>query len=529
MMKKRTKREREALEAQMEKNKFYITTAIAYSSSKPHIGNTYEIILTDAIARYHRLLGYDVFFQTGTDEHGQKIETKAAEAGKTPIDYVNDVTDEIRKLWTVLGSSHDSFVRTTDPEHKDKVSDIFERLYKQGDIYKGEYVGLYCTPCESFFTESQLIEGKCPDCGREVKHYSEEAYFLKLSKYEDKLKQYLIDNPDFIEPESRKNEIVKNFLEPGLQDLCVSRTSFKWGVPVKFDDEHVVYVWIDALSNYITFMGYDPKNESSDFFKKMWPADLHVLGKDILRFHAIYWPIILMALNLDLPKKILAHPWVLMGEDKMSKSRGNIVYIDDLINEYGRDPVRYYFLSQVPFANDGTFTEELLVNTINSDLANVLGNLVKRTQSMIVKYQGGKLYPNIKYGELDSEYIKYIEECKKNSIDKIRKYRVADSLNDIMKIFERSNKYIDETTPWILFKEGNKERLEEVLYNLSEVIVNGAILLQAFLPDTSEKILDYFNVDEINTIEEKLTKLVNCEKLIEEKEPMFIRIEKDKK
>ena len=511
------------------KPKYYISTAIAYASAKPHIGNTYEIVLADAIARYKRLTGYDVYFQTGTDEHGQKIEQKAIEKGLDPQEYVDQTSLEVRKVWDTMNSSYDKFVRTTNPEHKDKVSRIFKRLYDQGDIYKGKYEGLYCTPCESFWTESQLVDGKCPDCGREVSPSSEEAYFFKLDKYAKRLEEYIESHPDFIKPESRKNEILNNFIRPGLQDLCISRTSFKWGVPVTFDDKHVIYVWIDALSNYITFLGYDPDSDSTDKFKEFWPADVHLIGKDILRFHTIYWPIMLMALDLPMPKQIFGHPWVLLGEDKMSKSKGNIVYADDLARNFGVDTVRYYLLHEIPYAQDGTFTYELLIERINSDLANILGNLVNRTIAMSHKYFDGVVYEPTAPKAIDEE----LKELVLNTPDKVEKamneLKVAEAIDAIFEIFRRSNKYIDETTPWILAKDpASEERLKTVLYNLLESIRSGAVLLQAFLPDTAKEIFKQLNT------ENKYIESINFQGMdsgivLNKPEPLFVRIDKDQK
>lgn len=506
-----------------EKKNFYISTAIAYASAKPHIGNTYEIVLADAIARYKRLNGYNVYFQTGTDEHGQKIEDKARAAGKEPQKYVDDVADVVKNIWDIMNTSYDKFVRTTDPEHERIVARIFERLYEQGDIYKGKYEGLYCTPCESFFTESQLIDGKCPDCGRDVTEASEEAYFLKLDKYAKRLEQYIEEHPEFIEPVSRKNEIVNNFIKPGLQDLCVSRTSFKWGIPVNFDSKHVIYVWIDALSNYITFLGYDLDNQSEQF-KNFWPADIHLIGKDILRFHTIYWPIMLMALELPLPKKIFGHPWLLFGEDKMSKSKGNIVYADDLVKYFSVDAVRYYLLHEMPFSSDGTFTYDLLIDRINSDLANILGNLVNRTISMANKYFEGNVEDKKIETQLDIAYKTNFKQAPINIEEKIDNVRVSDALEIIIELFRSSNKYIDDTTPWNLAKEDSeKERLETVIYNLLEGIRKAAILLQAFLPDTAEEIfrqLNTENKDYKNVVEKYHTNSPS---------PLFERIDKTKK
>ena len=483
----------------MEKSKFYISTAIAYTSSKPHIGNTYEVVLADAIARYKRLQGYDVYFQTGTDEHGQKIEIKASEASVSPKEYVDNVALEIKNIWDIMNTSYDRFVRTTEPEHMITVQKIFKKFYDQGDIYKGEYSGLYCTPCESFWTESQLVDGKCPDCGREVKEACEEAYFFRMSKYSKWLEEYINEHPDFIQPEARKNEIMNNFIKPGLEDLCVSRTSFKWGIPVDFDDKHVIYVWIDALSNYITTLGYDVDGNNGEMFNKYWPCDIHLIGKDILRFHTIYWPIMLHALGLEIPKKIFGHPWLLFGNDKMSKSKGNIVYADDLVKEYGVDAVRYYLLHEMPFSSDGTFTNELLVESINSNLANVLGNLVNRTIGMINKYFDGKVTNANVYEDIDDELIDMVINTKKVVDEKMDNLRVSDALDSIFDIFRRCNKYIDETMPWVLAKDEAKlDRLNTVLYNLIESIRIGAVLLQAFLPDTSKKIFEQINTEYIS-------------------------------
>ena len=478
--------------------KFYISTAIAYTSAKPHIGNTYEIVLADVIARYKRLQGYDVYFQTGTDEHGQKIEIKANEAGIAPQEYVDNIASEIKEIWDVMNTSYDKFVRTTDSNHVRVVQDIFKKFYDNGDIYKGDYKGLYCTPCESFWTESQLVDGMCPDCGREVKESSEEAYFFNMSKYSKWLEEYIESHPGFIEPESRKNEIMNNFIKPGLQDLCVSRTSFKWGIPVNFDNEHVVYVWIDALSNYITFLGYNVDGGHSNEFKKYWPCDIHLIGKDILRFHTIYWPIMLHSLGLELPCKIFGHPWLLFGNDKMSKSRGNIVYADDLVNQYGVDAVRYYMIHEMPFASDGTFTYDLLIESINSNLANVLGNLVNRTIGMVKKYFDGVVIRSGVVEDIDKELKELVIGTKKQVDIKMEELKIADSLDSLFEIFRRCNKYIDETMPWVLAKEeSKKERLQEVLYNLIESIRIGAVLLQAYLPETSSKIFEQINTNYI--------------------------------
>jgi len=480
----------------MNKKPYYITTAIAYTSGKPHIGNTYEIVLADSIARFKRMEGYDVFFQTGTDEHGQKIEQKAAEAGITPKEFVDRIAGQIKDIWDLMNTSYDKFIRTTDPDHEKQVQKIFRKLYEKGDIYKGTYEGMYCTPCESFFTLSQLVDGKCPDCGREVQPAREEAYFLRLSKYADRLIEYINSHPEFIQPESRKNEMMNNFLLPGLQDLCVSRTSFKWGIPVDFDDKHVVYVWIDALTNYITGIGYDADGNSTEQFKKYWPADLHLIGKDIIRFHTIYWPIILMALDLELPKQVFGHPWLLQGSagDKMSKSKGNVIYADDLVKIFGVDAVRYYVLHEMPFDNDGTISWELVVERVNSDLANTLGNLVNRTISMSNKYFDG-VVRNGKVAEPVDEELKALAlETPKKVIERMSGLRVADAITEIFTLFKRCNKYIDETMPWILAKdESKKERLETVLYNLTECICIGASLLEPFMPETSAKILAQLN------------------------------------
>lgn len=479
----------------MEKKKYYMTTAIAYTSGKPHIGNTYEIVLADAIARYRRSQGYDVFFQTGTDEHGQKIELKAEEAGITPKEYVDDVAGQVKAIWDLMNTSYDKFIRTTDEDHEKQVQKIFKKLYDQGDIYKGSYEGLYCTPCESFWTESQLVDGKCPDCGREVKPAKEEAYFFKMSKYADRLIEHINTHPEFIQPVSRKNEMMNNFLLPGLQDLCVSRTSFKWGIPVDFDDKHVVYVWLDALTNYITGIGYDAEGEGTEQFKKNWPADLHLIGKDIIRFHTIYWPIFLMALDLPLPKQIFGHPWLLQGDGKMSKSKGNVLYADELVEFFGVDAVRYFVLHEMPFENDGVISWELLVERINSDLANTLGNLVNRTVSMSNKYFGGTVgNKNVTLSEedaaIDADLKSVVENTPVAVEKKMDDLRVADAITEIFNLFKRCNKYIDETMPWALAKEEEKkDRLETVLCNLLESIKSGAKQLAPFMPETSEKIL----------------------------------------
>ena len=474
----------------MDKKKFYMTTAIAYTSGKPHIGNTYEIVLADSIARFKREQGYDVFFQTGTDEHGQKIELKAEEKGVTPKVFVDEVSTEIRRIWDLMNTSYDKFIRTTDADHEKQVQKIFKKLYDKGDIYKGHYEGMYCTPCESFFTESQLVDGKCPDCGREVQPAKEEAYFFRMSKYADRLIEHINTHPEFIQPVSRKNEMMNNFLLPGLQDLCVSRTSFKWGIPVDFDPKHVVYVWLDALTNYITGIGYDCDGNSSEQFKKDWPADLHLIGKDIIRFHTIYWPIFLMALDLPLPKQVFGHPWLLQGDGKMSKSKGNVLYADELVDFFGVDAVRYFVLHEMPFENDGVISWELMVERMNSDLANTLGNLVNRTVSMSNKYFGGGVENKNVNEPVDEELKKVVLETPNKVIAKMEELRVADAITEIFTLFKRCNKYIDETMPWALAKdEAKKERLATVLYNLVESISVGATLLESFMPETSDKVL----------------------------------------
>ena len=474
----------------MDKKKFYMTTAIAYTSGKPHIGNTYEIVLADSIARFKRQQGYDVFFQTGTDEHGQKIELKAEEKGVTPKAFVDEVSTEIKRIWDLMNSSYDKFIRTTDADHEKQVQKIFKKLYDKGDIYKGHYEGMYCTPCESFFTESQLVDGKCPDCGREVPPAKEEAYFFRMSKYADRLIEHINTHPEFIQPVSRKNEMMNNFLLPGLQDLCVSRTSFKWGIPVDFDPKHVVYVWLDALTNYITGIGYDCDGNSSEQFKKDWPADLHLIGKDIIRFHTIYWPIFLMALDLPLPKQVFGHPWLLQGDGKMSKSKGNVLYADELVDFFGVDAVRYFVLHEMPFENDGVISWELMVERMNSDLANTLGNLVNRTVSMSNKYFGGVVENKNVNEPVDEELKKVVLETPNKVIAKMEELRVADAITEIFTLFKRCNKYIDETMPWALAKdEAKKERLATVLYNLVESISVGATLLESFMPETSDKVL----------------------------------------
>ncbi len=478
----------------MDKKKYYMTTAIAYTSGKPHIGNTYEIVLADSIARYKRFQGYDVFFQTGTDEHGQKIELKAAEAGITPQEFVDGVAGEIRRIWDLMDTSYNKFIRTTDKDHEAQVQKIFKYMYDKGDIYKGYYEGMYCTPCESFFTESQLVDGKCPDCGREVQPAKEEAYFFKMSKYADRLIEHINSHPEFIQPVSRKNEMMNNFLLPGLQDLCVSRTSFKWGIPVDFDPKHVVYVWLDALTNYITGIGYECGGDSSELFNKNWPADLHLIGKDIIRFHTIYWPIFLMSLDLPLPKQIFGHPWLLQGDGKMSKSKGNVLYADDLVNFFGVDAVRYFVLHEMPFENDGVISWELIVERLNSELANTLGNLVNRTISMSNKYFGGVVTNPEAAEAVDEDLRKTVLDTVGKASEKMDQLRVADAITEIFNLFKRCNKYIDETMPWALAKDPEKkDRLATVLYNLVESISFGATLLAPFMPSTSEKILAQLN------------------------------------
>lgn len=511
----------------MEKQKYYISTAIAYTSGKPHIGNTYEIVLADAIARFKRQHGYDVYFQTGTDEHGEKIELKAKEQGKTPKEFVDEVSTEIKRIWDIMNTSYNKFVRTTDEIHEKQVQKIFKKMYDQGDIYLSEYKGLYCTPCESFWTESQLIDGKCPDCGREVTEKSEEAYFFKLSKYQKKLENFLEEHPKFIQPESRRNEMLNNFIKPGLQDLCVSRTSFDWGIPVDFDKKHVIYVWLDALTNYITNIGYDVDNPS-DEFKKWWPADLHLIGKDIVRFHSIYWPCFLWSLDVELPKQIFGHPWLLTNNDKIGKSRGNAIYADDLVEFFGVDAVRYYVLHEIPFANDGNLTYELLIERFNSDLANILGNLVNRTISMAKKYFDGIVPVQSELNEIDNDLIKVVEESHLKVKEKMDELKVADAIDEVFEIFRRSNKYIDETTPWVLAKEGNKDRLSTVIYNLLESIRMGSVLLSSFLPETSEKIFKQLNTDKVSL--ESIEKFGQLEssKELNDPEPLFIRIDKEK-
>ena len=480
----------------MEKKPYYISTAIAYTSAKPHIGNTYEIVLADAIARYKRMTGFDVYFQTGTDEHGQKIQQKAEAAGITPQQHVDDVSAEIRRIWDLMNTSYDKFVRTSDPEHKAKVQKIFKKMYEKGDIYKGRYVGKYCTPCESFWTESQLVDGKCPDCGRECVDAEEEAYFFKMSKYADRLMDYINEHPQFIQPESRKNEMINNFLKPGLQDLCVSRTSFTWGIPVEFDPGHVVYVWLDALTNYITFCGYDPDGNHEEHYKKFWPADVHLIGKDIIRFHTIYWPIFLMSLEEELPKQVFGHPWLLVNNGKMSKSVGNVIYPDDLVDLFGVDAVRYYVLHEMPFANDGVLTYELMIERINSELANILGNLVNRTIAMDQKYFGGRIMEPCA-AELVDEELKAVALAMPEKVEqKMEGLHVADAIDEIFVLLRRANKYIDETMPWALAKDPEKsDRLGTVLYNLLEAIRFVAVMLEAYLPETAQKIFRQLNVE----------------------------------
>lgn len=511
----------------MAKKPYYITTAIAYASGKPHIGNTYEIVLADSIARYKRFTGYDVRFQTGTDEHGQKIENKAFENMQTPKQFVDDVAGQIKDIWDLMNTSYDKFIRTTDPDHELQVQKIFKKLYDKGDIYKSEYEGLYCTPCESFFTESQLVDGKCPDCGRPVEKAKEEAYFFKMSKYQDKLLKHIEQHPEFIQPESRKNEMVNNFLKPGLQDLCVSRTSFKWGIPVDFDPKHVVYVWVDALSNYITGLGYDVDGHNDAKFDRYWPADLHLIGKDILRFHTIYWPIMLMALDLPLPKQIFGHPWLIQSDGKMSKSKGNVMYADDMVRFFGVDAVRFFVLHEMPFDNDGVISWELVAERVNSELANTLGNLVNRTISMSNKYFDG-VVTNKKVNEpVDDDLKKVVLDCRLKVAECMDKLKVADAISEIFALFKRCNKYIDETMPWALAKEEDKaDRLNTVLYNLVESIVIGASLLEPFMPDTSVKILN-----QLNAVKRKVTELGEFglypseNKVTEKPEILFARID----
>ena len=513
-----------------EKQKYYITTAIAYTSGKPHIGNTYEIVLADAIARYKRSQGYDVFFQTGTDEHGQKIELKAEEAGVTPKEFVDGVSAEIKKIWDLMDTSYDKFIRTTDEDHEKQVQKIFKKLYDQGDIYKGHYEGMYCTPCESFFTESQLVDGKCPDCGREVQPAKEEAYFFKMSKYADRLIEHINTHPEFIQPVSRKNEMMNNFLLPGLQDLCVSRTSFKWGIPVDFDDKHVVYVWLDALTNYITGIGYDADGDSTEQYAKLWPADLHLIGKDIIRFHTIYWPIFLMALGLPLPKQVFGHPWLLQGDGKMSKSKGNVLYADELVDFFGVDAVRYFVLHEMPFENDGVITWELMVERLNSDLANTLGNLVNRTVSMTNKYFGGTVTNKGVTEEVDADLKAVTENTPKLVEAKMEELRVADAITEIFNLFKRCNKYIDETMPWALAKEEDKkDRLETVLWNLIQSISEGAKLLESFMPETAEKILAQLGGGHVVEKPEILFQRLDLEEVMKKVEELHPKVEEEKK
>ena len=511
----------------MDKQKYYITTAIAYTSGKPHIGNTYEIVLADAIARYKRQEGYDVFFQTGTDEHGQKIELKAEEAGITPKEFVDNVSGEIKRIWDLMNTSYDKFIRTTDADHEKQVQKIFKKMYAKGDIYKGHYEGMYCTPCESFFTESQLVDGKCPDCGRPCVPAKEEAYFFKMSKYADRLIDYINTHPDFIQPESRKNEMMNNFLLPGLQDLCVSRTSFKWGIPVDFDPKHVVYVWLDALTNYITGIGYDCDGESSEQFNKLWPADLHLIGKDIIRFHTIYWPIFLMSLDLPLPKQVFGHPWLLQGDGKMSKSKGNVIYADELVDFFGVDAVRYFVLHEMPFENDGVITWELMVERLNSELANTLGNLVNRTISMSNKYFGGVVENKGVAEPVDEDLKAFALAVPGKVAEKMDKLRVADAMTEVFTLFKRLNKYIDETMPWALAKdEAKKDRLATVLYNLVEGITMGATLLESFMPETTERILAQLNAEK-RTLEDLKTfgLYPSGNKVTEKPEILFARLD----
>ena len=511
----------------MSKGKFYMTTAIAYASGKPHIGNTYEAVLADSIARFKRKDGYDVFFQTGTDEHGQKIELKAAEAGVTPQEYVDKASAEIKRIWDLMGTSYDKFIRTTEPDHEKQVQKIFKRLYDQGDIYKGSYEGMYCTPCESFWTQSQLKDGKCPDCGRGVKPAKEEAYFFRMSKYAQRLIDHINSHPEFIQPVSRKNEMMNNFLLPGLQDLCVSRTSFKWGIPVDFDEKHVVYVWLDALTNYITGIGYDAEGNSSEQYKKLWPADLHLIGKDIIRFHTIYWPIFLMALNEPLPKQVFGHPWLLQGDGKMSKSKGNVLYADDLVDFFGVDAVRYFVLHEMPFENDGVISWELMVERLNSDLANTLGNLVNRTISMSNKYFGGVVADKGAAEAVDEDLKAVVTGTYDKVAAKMEGWRVADAITDIFTLFKRCNKYIDETEPWVLAKDPAKaDRLATVLYNLTESIVIGASLLEPYMPGTAEKIAAQLNTS-LRSFEECTTfgGYISGSKVTEKPEILFARLD----
>ena len=512
-----------------EKPKYYITTAIAYTSGKPHIGNTYEVVLADAIARYKRSQGYDVFFQTGTDEHGQKIELKAEEAGITPKEFVDNVSTEIKRIWDLMDTSYDKFIRTTDEDHEKQVKKIFKKLYDKGDIYKGHYEGMYCTPCESFFTESQLVDGKCPDCGRPVQPAKEEAYFFKMSKYADRLIEHINTHPEFIQPVARKNEMMNNFLLPGLQDLCVSRTSFKWGIPVDFDPKHVVYVWLDALTNYITGIGYDADGTSTEQFNKLWPSDLHLIGKDIIRFHTIYWPIFLMALDLPLPKQVFGHPWLLQGDGKMSKSKGNVLYADELVDFFGVDAVRYFVLHEMPFENDGVISWELMVERLNSDLANTLGNLVNRTVSMTNKYFGGTVEDKGVVEDVDAELKAVVENASKAVDAKMADLRVADAITEIFNLFKRCNKYIDETTPWVFGKdESKKDRLSTVLWNLIQSISEGARLLESFMPSTSKKILEQLGNGHVTEKPEILFQRMDLEEVMKKVEELHPKVEEKK-
>lgn len=514
----------------MTKGNYYITTAIVYTSGKPHIGNTYEAVLADSIARFKRMSGYDVFYMTGTDEHGQKVQIKAEEEGKTPKEFVDGIAKEIIRIWNIMGSSHDKFIRTTDPHHEKVVQQIFKKLFEQGDIYEGVYEGWYCTPCESFWTETQLEDGKCPDCHREVIKSKEESYFFKLSKYQDRLMKHIEDNPHFIQPESRKNEMINNFLKPGLQDLCVSRTTFDWGVKVPFNDSHVIYVWIDALSNYISGLGYDPEGNHGDLFKKFWPADVHLIGKDILRFHTIYWPIMLMALGVELPKQIFGHPWLNMGVGKMSKSKGNVIYADDLVEYFGVDAIRYYVLHETPFAQDGAITYELIIERINSDLANILGNLVNRTVTMVNKYFKGEVVVPGETDPIDEELIQLTLKTPCAVEEKMSHLRVSDAIDEIFTLLRRSNKYIDETSPWVLGKdESKKGRLATVLYNLLESIRFAAVLLQPFMPQTAESMLKQLNTDANSWDSLKSFDGIKTGSFVGEAKILFARLDFDKK